>query len=209
MEIQCTSCNKRFIIPEEKLPQKDTFQVLCPQCHNRITVSLKERAEETTGHAQEFSPGAEVDEEIYSDVPLALVCEDNPSYQASIQKALESLGYKAVLVRKPEEALERMKVVQYQVVVLNEDFGGGSASNNAILMHLQDMPMVSRRNIFFVLCSKNLKSMDNFMAFVNSANLVINLSDLPNLSNILKRAIEDNKQFYRVFRDCLRESGKL
>ena len=176
MEIQCTGCNKRFIIPEEKIPQKDTFQILCPQCHNRITVSLKERAaergEETKEQPQELPIAAASAEEIYSDVPLALVGEDNPSHQAIIKEALESLGYKAVLVKNPEEALERMKFVQCEVVVLNEELGGSSPSNN-------------------------------------SANLVININDLTSLKNILKRAIDDDKQFYRVFKDCLRELGKL
>jgi predicted Zn finger-like uncharacterized protein len=219
MEIQCTGCNKRFIIPEEKIPQKDTFQVRCPQCHNRITVSLKERMEEgskeTKEQPQELPPeevpvAAAAAEEMYSDVPLALVCEDNPSYQALIKGGVESLGYKAVLVQNPEEALERIKLVQYEVVVLSEDFGGGgSSSNSTLLIHLQTMPMSSRRNIFFTLYGKNLKTMDNFMAFVKSANLVININDLSNLENILKRAIEDDKQFYRVFKDYLRELGKL
>lgn len=213
MEIQCTGCNKRFIIPEEKIPQKDTFQILCPQCHNRITVSLKERAEERgeeiKEQPQELPIAAASAEEIYSDVPLALVGEDNPSHQAIIKEALESLGYKAVLVKNPEEALERMKFVQCEVVVLNEELGGSSPSNNAFLTHLQHMPISSRRNIFLTLCGKNFKTMDNFMAFVNSANLVININDLTSLKNILKRAIDDDKQFYRVFKDCLRELGKL
>jgi hypothetical protein len=92
---------------------------------------------------------------------------------------------------------------------MNEEFGGGSSSNNGFLSYLQNMPVPARRNIFFALYGKGFKTMDNFMAFVKSANLVINLNDLSNLGPILKKAIDDNDKFYRVFKAYLRELGKL
>jgi len=36
------------------------------------------------------------------------------------------------------------------------------------------------------------------MAFKASANLVVNPSDLPDLTLILKKAMNDNNQFYKV-----------
>jgi hypothetical protein len=50
--------------------------------------------------------------------------------------------------------------------------------------------------------------MDNMMAFVKSANLVVNPDDISNLALILKKAISDNEKFYKVYMDNLKETGK-
>ena len=47
------------------------------------------------------------------------------------------------------------------------------------------------------------------MAFVKSANLVINIKDLSNLKNIMKKSVADNDKFYKVFKESLRDAGKV
>jgi len=69
--------------------------------------------------------------------------------------------------------------------------------------------MSIRRKIFFVLLGDQFKTMDNMRAFGASANLVVNPRDLPDLTLILKKAINDNNQFYKVFMDTLKETGKI
>jgi predicted Zn finger-like uncharacterized protein len=208
MQIQCPGCKARFIIPEDKLPQKDTFQALCPRCHNRFTISLKKEEEGRETIIEEALFNQDMVEDIYSDLPQALVCEDNPSQRNLIIEALQTLSYKPIVVNNPEEAMEKTKSAFYGLIVMNEEFGG-STENNCLLSHLQHMSMSNRRNIFLALIGKNFKTMDNFMAFARSANLVINPKDLSNLKHILKRAIDNNNRFYRLFKDCLQELGKL
>jgi flagellar motor component MotA len=97
---------------------------------------------------------------------------------------------------------------QYDVIVLNENFGGNPPENNEVLKFFQNMPMNTRRHIFLALVGQNLKTLDNMTAFSKSVNAVINKSDISNLANILKKSIDDNEQFYKVYKETLRRLGK-
>ncbi len=46
------------------------------------------------------------------------------------------------------------------------------------------------------------------MAFTRSVNVVVNLNDLPHLPAIIRKGLEDNNDFYRVFREMLVEVGR-
>jgi len=202
MQIQCPNCQKQLTIPEDKLPDKESFQALCPQCHQRITVKTK-REKGTEGQPTNY-----IYEEAYSELPRALICEDDPARQEIIAAALEDLGYKPLIVTDIREAQSLITYGHFELIILNEETGRTS-STNPLLNMIQHLPMAIRRNIFFALIGKNYRTMDNLMAFAKSANLVINHDDLPNMRSILKRSLEDHQRFYRVFKECLREVGKL
>lgn len=138
----------------------------------------------------------------------ALICDDNLDTQSAISSALKELKYKIDISTSSTDTLEKMRFNQYDVIVLNENFGGGSPENNEVLKFFQNMPMVSRRHIFLALIGQNLKTLDNMTAFSKSVNVVINRSDLSNLTNILKKSIDDNEQFYKVYKETLRKLGK-
>lgn len=147
-------------------------------------------------------------EEFEEELLNALVCEDNAELKDLIVSALEGLKYGTESAAAPEEAFAKLKFNQYGVIVLNERFGGGTPENNAVYAHLQTMPMSARRGIFLALTGKDFKTSDNMTAFAKSANLVVNEKDLPGLKSILKRAVADNDQFYKVFRESLVKLGK-
>lgn len=138
----------------------------------------------------------------------ALICDDNAETQNAITAALKELKYKVEISLSSTDALEKLRFNQYDVVVLNEAFGGGSSENNDILKFFQNMPINTRRHIFLALVGQNFKTLDNMTAFSKSVNAVINKQDLSNLTNILKRAIADNEQFYKVYKEILRKLGK-
>jgi hypothetical protein len=45
-------------------------------------------------------------------------------------------------------------------------------------------------------------------AFAKSVNFVVAERELNKLSGILRQAVTENDQFYRVFRESLREAGR-
>jgi len=73
---------------------------------------------------------------------------------------------------------------------------------------LIEMPMETRRKIFFALIGANFKSLNNMQAFQNSANVVINQKDIAKLSDILKKSISENEIFYKVYKETLLAMGK-
>ena len=87
-------------------------------------------------------------------------------------------------------------------------FGGNPPPENPVLRYIQPMPIATRRNIFFGLVGQQYRTLDNREAFAQSANVVINEKDLPNIKTILKKSISDNDNFYTNFRQALISSGK-
>jgi hypothetical protein len=71
------------------------------------------------------------------------------------------------------------------------------------------MPMTSRRKIFVALVGGNFKSTNSMQAFQHSVNLVVNEKDMGNIPLILKKTISANEAFYKVFKEILRDLGKI
>ena len=138
----------------------------------------------------------------------ALVCENNQELQKMIISALEDLRYKVAFSINAEDALEKIKFNQYDVIVLNETFDGKSPETNEVLQQLKTMPMAARRHICLALTGKSLPTKDNLSAFERSANVVINETDLSNFKNIIENAVFDNKQFYKIYNESLIKLGK-
>lgn len=139
---------------------------------------------------------------------LALLCHDVPEPQAMIKTALQELGFKVHIASSAPDVVERMRKTSYEVVVLDEEFQGGTTHDNPVLQAIQSMTMAVRRHIFVALVGKQFKTFDNMMAFGKSVNAVVNVNDLLQIKAILRQGIADTDGFYRVFRQVLLETGR-
>lgn len=139
---------------------------------------------------------------------LVLVCEGAPERQGVIKAALEQLGYTMLPATTADEASERLRRQVFEVVIVDEQFESSGVLDNAVVKLINTMPIGIRRHMFVVLLGREFKTFDNMMAYARSANVVVNLNDLPHLPAILRKGLEDNNDFYRVFRDMLAEVGK-
>ncbi len=217
MEISCNSCGKKINLPDEKVPQGKSFNVICPQCKNKITIeqgaapsaNLPEVAAAVSHPITQFQPPEDEAGLDFSEggQKTAIVC-DNKNKDI-IKSALSELDYRVSIASSSEDAINRMRFTLYDVIILDEEFDKGTIENNAVLKYIQPMAMPTRRKIFFALLGKNFRTFDNMTAFVKSANLVINIKDMQNLKNIIKKSVSDNEAFYKVFKETLREAGKV
>jgi CheY-like chemotaxis protein len=139
---------------------------------------------------------------------FVLVCEDSPERQSVIKAALDQLGFTMYAAKNAEDALERLRRDAFEVVIVDEQFQGGSALDNDVLNAIIMLPMSARRYMFVALLGRTYKTFDNMLAFARSVNVVVNLNDLPHLPAILRKGITENNEFYKVFRDLLAEVGK-
>jgi CheY-like chemotaxis protein len=139
---------------------------------------------------------------------LVLVCENAPERQGIIQAALEQLGYTMLPATTAEEAGERLRRTPFEIVIVDERFESSGVLDNTVLRILNTMPISLRRQVFVVLLGREFKTFDNMMAFARSVNVVVNLNDLPHLPAIIRKGIEDNNDFYQVFREMLIEVGR-
>jgi hypothetical protein len=138
----------------------------------------------------------------------ALICVDDGARRTAVRTALEALGYAPETPADADDAIDRLRKVPFAVVVVDETYDGGTALDHAVLKALDAMAMSVRRYVFVALLGAGLETLDNAAAFARSVNLVVNVDDLAELTGLLRRAIADNDDFYRTFREVLQAAGK-
>lgn len=227
MRIQCDHCQAVFNVPDEKMPRGKQFKATCSKCRHTIIVesqgasggkgatigvdvSLSEVADAPTAIEADLDTTSAYDsplEVLEEGAMSALVCVDEPERLKAVKEALDDLNYYSSVASSVKEALSKLRYNQYDLVMLDEEFCGESADNNTILRYLQPMPMSTRRNIFLMLISNQIRTLDNLMAFTKSVNAVINVSDAQKVKLVLERAMADHRRFYKVYRDLVQVIG--
>ena len=228
MDIICHSCSTKLTIPDEKVPKNAVFKVTCPKCQTKTRVSTKSEAGAAPSPPaavqpwkEEVAPPSSLEEEIPEDlIPaptteddfvedqrLAIICFEQPKVQTAVRAALERLGYTVHVPDKSDDAVQRLRQNRYDVLLLHEDYGG-SPANNLVLLTIQPMTMAHRRHMCVGLVGKQFRTFDYMMAFAKSVNFVVAERELNKIKAITRQAVAENDQFYRVFREALRDAGK-
>jgi CheY-like chemotaxis protein len=214
-------------VPDEKMPRGRQFKATCSKCRRTIIVephgafggkgatigvdvSLSEVADAPTAIEADLDMTSAYDsplEVLEEGAMSALVCVDEPGRLKAVKEALEDLNYYSSVASSVKEALSKLRYNQYDLVMLDEEFCGESADNNTVLRYMQPMPMSARRNIFLMLISNQGRTLDNLMAFAQSVNAVINVSDVQKVKLVVERAMADHRRFYKVYRDLVQVIG--
>ena len=215
MEIICNNCQSKFKVPDKKIPAGKRATVACPKCKGKISLGPQKAsplgnngfagADSNNGYDAAEKPFDFIEEEGLT----ALVCESNPLVRKTITEALDALDYQITEAESTRDGLKRMRYHNYDLFVINENFDSDSPESNGILLYLERLSMIVRRNMFVALISDRFRTMDNMMALNKSANLVINSKNIDDIGKILSRGITDNEFFYRVFKETLKEVGKI
>jgi len=148
------------------------------------------------------------EDEFVEDRKLGLVCIDSAPQRATVKSALDELGYTVHIALTPEDGIQRIRANRYEVAIIHEEYGG-SPETNRVLLTIQPMTMPLRRHMCVGLIGREFRTFDNMLAFLKSVNFVVAERELPKIKGIVRQAVTENDQFYRVFRDSLRDAGKL
>jgi predicted Zn finger-like uncharacterized protein len=215
MDIICSNCSSKFRIAEEKIPVGRVTNIPCPKCKVRITVNPAkksaggfaafEESNENSGYDVSDKPFDFIEEEGQT----ALLCESNPMARSTIQNALHLMDYQITLAENARDALKRMRYHVYDLIVINESFDTRNPESNGVLIYLERLAMSVRRDIFVAMISNRYRTMDNMMAFNASVNLIVNIKNIDDIGKILSRSITDTEMFYRVYKETLKESGRI
>jgi predicted Zn finger-like uncharacterized protein len=214
MNIICENCQSKFKIPDGKIPAGKRATVACPKCKSKISLGDKMGAAATrvtvdTANSNGSYDASEKPFDFIEEEGLtALVCEANPMVQTTISTALELMEYQITKAESTRDALKRMRYHNYDLFVVNENFDTDNPESNGILLYLERLNMLVRRNMFIALVSERFRTMDNMMALNKSVNLIINIKNIDDIGKILSRGITDNEFFYRVFKGTMKEVGR-
>ena len=223
MDIICEKCNARLSIPDDKIPSGQRAAISCPKCKNRITLNVPVPGRKNLPSEVGEKPGPVVnnadsgygyeDDDASLDffeegVRLALIMGNQPHQAEKLGQTVDELGYKHVSAKNTRDAISKMRLHHFDVILLSDGFDGIDLAQSPILQHINNLSMSVRRRIFLALVADEFKTMDHMMAFAMSANMVINGGDLDRLTSIMQHAISDNEKFYKVFTDTMVEVGK-
>lgn len=223
MDIICEKCNTRINIPDEKIPRDQQVIVSCPKCKNRLALNASSPRRKNATPAVEGKSGSHIkkadsDNDYWDDdasldffeegAKLALVMGNEAQQIKKLGRTIEELGYRCVLANNTRDAISKMRLHYFNLVLLSDGFDGIDLAQSPILQHINNLSMSVRRRVFLALVAGEFKTMDHMMAFAMSANMVINGGDLDRLTSIMQHAISDNEKFYKVFTDTMVEVGK-
>jgi hypothetical protein len=129
----------------------------------------------------------------------SLICAD-PNVSEVVRSTLRELDFKFHTAENADIAVERIRYTPYDIILIQENFSGGSLRSNPILSYLSNLPMAQRRHSMVVLVGSSFKTLDAMQAFAYSVQLVVNTLDLSNLAAILKKAWAEFESLYKAFK---------
>lgn len=222
MEILCEHCKTALNIPDEKIPKGQKITATCPKCKGKITIDTMNKpsgeeilsdapdsiVEDSMAVADYVETEDEVLEYYEEGVRLALVMGEDAELRNKIEKHLDAMGFRCVLVNDTRKGIGKMRLHHFDLVIFPEDFGGVSLEQSPVLHFLNHLSMSERRRMFVVVVGERFKTMDQMTAFAFSVNLVVNTKDTGRLSMVMQRAISEHERFYKVFMEIYREIGR-
>jgi predicted Zn finger-like uncharacterized protein len=223
MNVTCESCKSKFNIDAGKIPPGKTASLQCPQCGHKIVIKPPHQADGSSSRLLPASSGTTTAMDstaFYDDTPddnlpdfdfhegkTALICENDLQLRTKIETTLKTMGYLPHACDTTRDAIKKMRFHTYDLVIVNEMFDTDHIESNAVQIYIAQLDASRRRDIFAVLMSRKLQTMDRMTAFSKSFNIIINTVHINNLENILTQGIEKHDAFYRLFKETLRNRG--
>jgi len=131
-----------------------------------------------------------------------LVCVEQ-KHRELIARGLTERNYDVFVAEDTEQAVERMRESQVDVVILDSDFDAGEQGAAFVTREVQVLRPADRRRIFFVSLSSSKRTMDVHASFLSSCNLVVNFTELADLPEILDRSLREFNELYKDFNTAL------
>ena len=132
----------------------------------------------------------------------ALVCSALP-HREVIARGLSDNGYEVFLAEDTQQAVERMRHSELDVVILDPDFDAVEQGAAFVTRDVNVRRPADRRRIFFVLLSATKRTMDTHSAFLQNVNLSVNFNELADLPEILDHALLEFNDLYKDFNQAL------
>lgn len=217
MTITCKNCNKKLKLSNKikkgiaQLAPGRLLRLPCPQCGKAIVLdasSIVPEDDQAQGPAKNtirppsppdiswLKEGRFEEEEVVEDIPQTLILIQPGPDRDKVTEAVESIGYQASFAESDEEAMEKMQFVNYASVILHTDFREGRLEDSPFHQFMCDMSMLKRRFIFYILIGTEFSTLYDLEALSNSANLVVNTAEIPELLTILRKAIPRYEELF-------------
>lgn len=231
MVVKCPHCGKQLRLNEKVLQNINNLEpgrkikVKCVHCAEPFGLDKNSIQDEDAGRAAVVKASSKVrppvapsiewlkegvfeDKEIVEDIPRALVLFPEMEAKEIIIQSAEEFGYLVEQVGTPEEAIDKMRFVNYAAVFLHEQYESGGVESGKFHQFMRRMNMVKRRYIFYVLIGPRFRTLYDLEALAYSANLVVNDAETQYIAVLLRKTIPEYEELFGPVMEELRIAGK-
>jgi hypothetical protein len=138
---------------------------------------------------------------------MALVLHQAGEERKRIGASLEAVGYQVFMADTVNDALERMRFVNFSCIAFQAKLEG-NIEQSTFHAHMRSLPMDRRRYIFYLLIGENFHTLYNLEALAYSANLTVNTGDLRHLDIVLRKSIPTYEELFGPMLEELGAYGK-
>jgi CheY-like chemotaxis protein len=202
VKLKCIHCGVPFSLDAGAL---GTIGTVGPQAARPAATKVPPPAPPDLSWLRE---GVFEDQDVVEDIPRALVLMADSEMREIIYKSVENLGYMVELAVSAEEAIDKMRFVNYAAVFLHSRYEPGGLENGTFHAYMRTMNMSRRRYIFYVLIGEQFETLYDLQAMAFSANLVVNDSEIQYIGTILKKAIPEYETLFGPLMEELQVAGK-
>ncbi|HCY83892.1 MAG TPA: hypothetical protein DHV36_02025 [Desulfobacteraceae bacterium] len=204
MNITCPHCKTKLNLPDHKIPKDRDSSFKCPKCKESVPVKASKPKKEspsfkTPGTGTGFRRGGR---------QHALICIPSATLRQRVTAAVSQAGFTPEVPETPADALDCLEYKVFPLVVMDEDFD----TDGVMAVHMNEMDMSLRRKFCLVRICGDVATGDPMTALHASANYIVNRSELAQegelATDILALAMEEHKNFYTVFNESLKATGK-
>lgn len=132
-------------------------------------------------------------------LPTALVCIDNADYCNYVQQTLAAIGYAVQTATTVDDAVVRIRVSTYEVVVIFAEMDGKPLEDNPVWEETLKIPLTNRRKQYIALISTTLPTRNEMVEFVFSVELIVNAADVANLGVLVRQGASSRQTSYALF----------
>ncbi len=193
MNVTCRNCKTKLNIQDHKIPKDKDLTLACPKCKEKIRIPVVK---------QQKSAQLSLEDRLN-----ALVCIDDNDVKKKVISIIGQMGLTAEIAVDTKSALNKMEYHIYHLVIIDEIFDRKKGISG-MMDRMNTIDMSLRRRICLVLISDKFTTNDNMAALHASVNSVIHREDIIHLETFLSGVLADHKNFYTVYNDSLKLSGK-
>ena len=201
MNIICHNCNTKFTIPDHKIPKDKALLFKCPQCKEKIPIPAVQQQASAGEKATQPFPLS------FKERLNALVCIDDRDVKKKVVSIIGQMGLNVETAADFNRAVDKMEYHIYHLVMIDETFD----QNKGVLKivdRMNTIDMSLRRRICLVLISSNFNTNDDMAALHSSVNSILHPDDILHLEPFLSKVLAEHKNFYTVYNDSLKLTGK-
>lgn len=237
MIVNCPNCSKQLKLTDkirESVQQLESGKKIKVKCvHCTVPFGLDARSLQQTGSDRHparsesgrslstgkvkppappgidwLTDGSYAEKEVVEDIPRALVLMPESANRDTVVQAATAVGYRVEQALTPEEALEKMRFVNYAAVFLHDRFEPGGIGSGKFHQFMRGLDMSRRRYIFYVLLGEQFQTLYDLQALACSGNLVVGDGEIPFIGTVLKKAIPEFETLFGPLMEELQVVGK-